>query len=1555
MRLTNANAQTNTLWSDLPRLLLGTALLLSLSSLPTTWALSDKRLCADEKCERIISMGTAKISYAAGEEGMLPFKIHSQIRILSKGAGSNPKLWGVEINGRRGYANKDFILEKKVFIKESDLTYELPVQSLKPEAEVTEKPADAAAAAAVPAAAPAAAAIVNKPAAQLEPEQLQQSVLNASETADADVIAAATATTTSPLDTLKLSILTEHGEQASSGEATTPITPVQPNLQLVDGTQLPLEAVPATTERDLNLTKDETKPQAHNIEQPVPTTKSDEKFEEYEEDDEGYDDDDDDEHDDDEDEATLDSKDNEYRKASDKAEQPLEIKATSAQVAAENASVPIAAGVQLEQSAQLLDSTNATGQAEQKDTLEVQKNETLAEAITESVAVPTAAEAPNALPILVEELKVEAVVAAAEAKNEEQTNPAAEAAKEQAKALEDKAAELEAQKVKDEAEAALREAEAQKAKEESLKLEEALRQAEAQKVKEEEEALRQAEAQKAKEEEEALRQAETHKAKEEEALREAEAQKAKEESLKLEIALREAEAQKDKEQSLKLEAEVALRQAEAQKANEAALKEAEAEKLQVEAQRAEAEKLKQVEAELEAQVNNATAEAQSTTEQSDKAQAYEPIEALSVQTQAEAQEIQAEPKAPTTEAQAAAAEQLKLQTEAEIATEKFKAELEAQAAQQSEAPAEASTEAPEDHAAQEAKATEAQPVAEATATPSSLPPLFKQKSNFNDPNEIYKQLEQQRQQEQSKRAARDQEATTPSSPTFEVYDAAHEEATPAPLPLATGTVEIIGSATPASTPETQLKEDAGLAGGLFGTIMSTVNSFISKEPEAAPLAANDELHRLLYPDRAVPEVAAPAAAAAAPLEGHCLRPMDAAACHASINLDNFPEIFAAKVLDHSLLLLCIVIAAASSLFFMLVYYCFCNSSQEGALLSKLNHLERSLLAAHKENLIIKHDLMTTRTKLSSIEDNSFGSNDMVAALKKELETELYEKAKLQEQVSSLEKDLDNAAEAGLELNKMLSEVLNSQNGDEAFMSTVEELQRQLNDQDKVISEINANLAEKSRENSELQYSYTESTTRLNGEMKSLQQDNYELEMEKAKLQTRIEEMQVETEQELAKALEARNYEMQRLQHQIMELSAKYDKEHSELQTSLAKIEALEECLRQLKQDGNMNIQELIASAKTRGELNAAQKKYNALQAKLEQELAAKARLESQLQVSSGDVEQLKQDFNQSESDKLEAQTRLEVLSGYFRDKETQLQKELSLQEAKWLQHQGENASTVETQTLMKNEIQTLKSQNDELRAEIEAQIASHKAQMGTLENRAHESWLAARQSERRCEEAQAEAAALRRKLTAMATGGGGDISLEALPNNIAAGSSGSNNNNNNNGSLLGAELNSNPSPLPLPLPGSPGLLNMPNPLPFLTAPFPPFMGLPPPFLPPPPDAVGGGRLPPLGRMRSPPPSTNSRGGDRYDRDDYSDYDDYDEEEEEDERERELDRRHRRHSGSWGRGGRRDDDYVHSPRTYRSLSPSDSRYNYNNDTETDFSPPPSPPPARKHSSRPLSEV
>ncbi|KAL7723560.1 hypothetical protein ACLKA6_009055 [Drosophila palustris] len=1432
MRLTNANAQIKTLWSNFS-ILLTITLVLSLSCLPTTWALSDKRLCADEKCERIISTGIAKINYQSGEDGMISFKINSPVRILSKSAGNNMKLWGVEINGRRGYANKDFIMEKTIIISEKDLKYELPVQRLKPAAGVAPIVNNPAQAEAKP-----------KEAAQL-PQEQQPPVLNASETAE-DVAT----TTTSPLDTLKLSILTEQ-DQSGSNEVSTPITPVQANIQLVDGTELPLEALPATTERIENLTKIETaqepKQSAKIEEIPTATTSNDE-FDYEEDDDDGiYNEDDDDDED-----STLDSKDNEI--LNDKASNVASKTDGETNVAPEVvvaipepvASTPSQATPVV---VQLEELSNSSLEAEAKHAVPV---ETTPQTVPESIPTP--------IPIISEVNVVkptEGINAppepAGEVKLEQQ--PQAPQPEEATKPIDIELKNVE-QTIQKPLEVKQTEAEVTK---ETTTAQPVVKEIEIQQVKEQTEAT------------EATTVANDTSA--EEAKIEMESPKFE---IKTESKPTPMEMPKTEAEPVKIET------------NAAVPKEIKDDKIQ--------EELKAETAAQPTELNQSKVETEPT-----------------VPAVTEDQQVKAEIQVPKEVQQTEVNETEARQIEAQPALEQIETTTAPYAVHDS------STATPREE-------TVAPPIAGTAAAT----------GNGSSKTTTQQQQEAENVAQQEEVAQVPQTTPTPSS--YDAYEAVHQaEPTPAPAAaavteerLATGTVEPIGLP---SLPADPVKEDAGP--GLFTTIMDTVNSFISnqgqgqKEPKTAPLTGNDELHRLLYSSTAVPDVDAQA-------EDYCTRPMDGN-CHAAITLDNFVEVFASKVLDHSLLLLCVVIAAASSLFFMLVYYCFCNSSQEGALLSKLNHLERSLLAAHKENLILKHDLMTTRTKLSSIEDNSFGSNDMVAALKKQLETELYEKGKLQEQVTSLEKDLDNAAEAGLELNKMLSEVLNGQNGDEAFMSTVEELQQQLNDQEKIIIEINASLAEKSRENSELQYSYTESTTRLTSEMKSLQQDNYELEMEKAKLQTRIEQIQAETEQELAKALEARNYEMKRLQHQIMESNAKLDKEHSELQTSLAKIESLEECLKLLKKDGNVNMQELIKSAKTRGELNATQQRFHALQTKLEQELAAKTRLESQLKASSADVEQLKQDFNQSERDKLEAQTRLEVLSGYFREKETELQKELSLQEAKWLQHQGENASTVETQTLMKNEIQTLKSQNDELRAEIEAQIASHKAQMGTLENRAHESWLAARQSERRCEEAQAEAAGLRRKLTTMASGGAvggaaGDMSLDALPAN---------------GSMLASELNSNPSPLPLPLPGSPGLLNMPNPLPFLPAPFSPFMGLPPPFLPPA-AAAGGARLPPLGRMRSPPPTSSSR-GDRYDdRDDYSDYDEYDDE---DEDERIMDQR-RRHSGSWGRGGHRD-DYMHSPRTYRSLSPSDSRYNYN-DTETDFSPPPSPPPPRK-SSRPINEV
>lgn len=146
------------------------------------------------------------------------------------------------------------------------------------------------------------------------------------------------------------------------------------------------------------------------------------------------------------------------------------------------------------------------------------------------------------------------------------------------------------------------------------------------------------------------------------------------------------------------------------------------------------------------------------------------------------------------------------------------------------------------------------------------------------------------------------------------------------------------------------------------------------------------------------------------------------------------------------LMISLGLTALTTLIFVFGYYCINRAKKEGPLIAKVNELERHLMASSKENEMLKGEIINTKQKLTSIEDNSFGSNDMVIALKKELEESEQIKAELNDKISSLEKELEAAAEDGLELNKMVSELLNNQNGSDSIISSVEDLQIQLNEQ-----------------------------------------------------------------------------------------------------------------------------------------------------------------------------------------------------------------------------------------------------------------------------------------------------------------------------------------------------------------------------------------------------------------------------------------------------------------------------------------------------------------------------
>lgn len=98
-----------------------------------------------------------------------------------------------------------------------------------------------------------------------------------------------------------------------------------------------------------------------------------------------------------------------------------------------------------------------------------------------------------------------------------------------------------------------------------------------------------------------------------------------------------------------------------------------------------------------------------------------------------------------------------------------------------------------------------------------------------------------------------------------------------------------------------------------------------------------------------------------------------------------------------------LIAGIVVLVFLLGHGCIGNNRREQALLSKLNILERKLMTSGKECELLKNNLVDTRHKLTSIEDNSFGSNEMVIALKQELDNSKQHVGELLEQVQALEK------------------------------------------------------------------------------------------------------------------------------------------------------------------------------------------------------------------------------------------------------------------------------------------------------------------------------------------------------------------------------------------------------------------------------------------------------------------------------------------------------------------------------------------------------------------------
>lgn len=332
-----------------------------------------------------------------------------------------------------------------------------------------------------------------------------------------------------------------------------------------------------------------------------------------------------------------------------------------------------------------------------------------------------------------------------------------------------------------------------------------------------------------------------------------------------------------------------------------------------------------------------------------------------------------------------------------------------------------------------------------------------------------------------------------------------------------------------------------------------------------------------------------------------------------------------------------------------------NRRREQDLLSKLNIIERRLMTSAKECESLRSQLVDAKHTLRSIEDTSFGSNEMVASVRRELAAKVAHAAELQQRIAALEAELDTATEAGLELNKMVSDLLSNQTGSESILSSVEEMQQQLNEQEEMTNSINALLAEKSRENSELLLRLNTVDGKYNTELADVVALNERLLAEGERVQSELDELRARSAEQAQQVAAASGAALTAVTVELEALRSTYEAVRVANVSNESRVQVLEELVKELRA-GEPIEAELMDATRYKTELLALGKEKDRLADKLEGELDARRLLEDHVRVVGEEMSALRQGFNSAEKDKLEAQTRLEVLSTYFKEKETQLQK-----------------------------------------------------------------------------------------------------------------------------------------------------------------------------------------------------------------------------------------------------------------------------------------------------------
>ncbi|CAG2110770.1 unnamed protein product, partial [Medioppia subpectinata] len=360
-----------------------------------------------------------------------------------------------------------------------------------------------------------------------------------------------------------------------------------------------------------------------------------------------------------------------------------------------------------------------------------------------------------------------------------------------------------------------------------------------------------------------------------------------------------------------------------------------------------------------------------------------------------------------------------------------------------------------------------------------------------------------------------------------------------------------------------------------------------------------------------------------------------------------------------------------------------------------------------------------------------------------------EREQLYQRVNSLESELESAAEASLEANRLLNDFLISQKEN---ISELKERNHKMSAELKriqnVLKETEHNLQTVQKNNEDLKASKSE----LNSSFTVLDEQYTSLQTKMSEIHKKNEEL-LNDSQKLIQEIDG-----------LRELMARKDSEIESMKGVLLRLDEKND-MSEDQTDNDMSGKSVINFyniVEMDLKLKSLSIDKNELNVKLSQTMKECQQLNDRVIALETEKQTLKSECEEAGRDRLRAQTELQVLTKYYKEKEVELGKEIGVQHIHRLIKE-EDANSLTTQMVaIEDENVSLKSQLQSMKREITETESKYKKQITLLEKQVHENWISARTAQRSLDESKAEATALRQTLTQTfksSDGFGGDSSF----------------------------------------------------------------------------------------------------------------------------------------------------------------------------------------------------